>query len=128
MCMKPCVLAFHSQVIVHSPEERETVPLSIHHLPFALTFGFFGVRLCPAFQRSGPQTALDRALLALWQLGTRDLFLQDFLKIDMRCLCSIHTSVHAEDLDIPDNMGQLALLDPGVKEKAAQAGQVPMHR
>jgi hypothetical protein len=28
---------------VHSAGERETVPLSIHHLPFALTFAFFGV-------------------------------------------------------------------------------------
>lgn len=30
------------QVIMHSAGEKETVPLSIHHLPFALTFGFFG--------------------------------------------------------------------------------------
>ena len=29
---------------MHSAGERETVPLSIHHLPFALTFAFFGVR------------------------------------------------------------------------------------
>lgn len=31
-----------SEVIVHSAGEKETVPLSIHHLPFALTFAFFG--------------------------------------------------------------------------------------
>lgn len=35
-----------SQVIVHSPEEKESLPLSIHHLPFALTFAFFGVCSC----------------------------------------------------------------------------------
>lgn len=37
-------LLLHSEVVVHSAGEKETVPLSIHHLPFALTFAFFGVR------------------------------------------------------------------------------------
>ena len=32
---------------MHSADEKETVPLSIHHLPFALTFAFFGVRCAP---------------------------------------------------------------------------------
>ena len=31
-------------VTVHSPDVREPVPLSIHHLPLAVTFAFFGVR------------------------------------------------------------------------------------
>lgn len=30
-----------SQVIVHSPDERESVALSIHHLPFSVSFAFF---------------------------------------------------------------------------------------
>ncbi|KAG7566289.1 Ribosomal protein S5 domain 2-type fold [Arabidopsis suecica] len=29
------------EVIIHSPEEREPLPLIIHHLPIAFTFGFF---------------------------------------------------------------------------------------
>ncbi|KAK9224702.1 hypothetical protein WN943_009738 [Citrus x changshan-huyou] len=29
------------EVIVHPPEEREPLPLIIHHLPIAVTFGFF---------------------------------------------------------------------------------------
>ncbi|CAL0314533.1 unnamed protein product [Lupinus luteus] len=29
------------QVVVHPPEEREPLPLIIHHLPIAVTFGFF---------------------------------------------------------------------------------------
>jgi exosome complex component RRP45 len=28
-------------VIIHPPEEREPLPLIIHHLPIAFTFGFF---------------------------------------------------------------------------------------
>ena len=31
-------------VTVHSPDVREPVPLSLHHLPLAVTFAFFGVR------------------------------------------------------------------------------------
>lgn len=30
------------EVIVHLPEEREPIPLIIHHLPVAVTFGFIG--------------------------------------------------------------------------------------
>lgn len=30
-------------MIVHSPDVREPQPLSIHHLPFAITFALFGV-------------------------------------------------------------------------------------
>lgn len=30
------------EVIVHPPEEREPLPLIIHHLPIAVTFAFFG--------------------------------------------------------------------------------------
>ncbi|XP_071709392.1 exosome complex component RRP45B-like isoform X2 [Rutidosis leptorrhynchoides] len=30
------------EVIVHSPDEREPLPLIIHHLPVAVTFGFIG--------------------------------------------------------------------------------------
>lgn len=33
------------QLTVHPPAEREPVPLSIHHLPLAVTFALFGVRL-----------------------------------------------------------------------------------
>ncbi|XP_044468838.1 exosome complex component RRP45A-like isoform X2 [Mangifera indica] len=29
------------EVIIHSPEEREPLPLIVHHLPVAVTFGFF---------------------------------------------------------------------------------------
>ncbi|KAI4356623.1 hypothetical protein L6164_000632 [Bauhinia variegata] len=29
------------QVVVHPPEEREPIPLIVHHLPIAVTFGFF---------------------------------------------------------------------------------------
>lgn len=31
------------QVTVHTSGEKETVPLSIHHLPLAVTFALFGV-------------------------------------------------------------------------------------
>ncbi|XP_038999072.1 exosome complex component RRP45B-like isoform X1 [Hibiscus syriacus] len=30
------------EVIVHPPEIREPLPLTVHHLPIAITFGFFG--------------------------------------------------------------------------------------
>ncbi|KAJ4724339.1 Exosome complex component RRP45B like [Melia azedarach] len=30
------------EVIVHPPEERDPLPLIVHHLPIAVTFGFFG--------------------------------------------------------------------------------------
>ncbi|KAJ0021052.1 hypothetical protein Pint_31012 [Pistacia integerrima] len=30
------------EVIIHPPEEREPLPLIVHHLPVAVTFGFFG--------------------------------------------------------------------------------------
>ncbi|CAK7331170.1 unnamed protein product [Dovyalis caffra] len=30
------------EVIVHPPEEREALPLIVHHLPIAITFAFFG--------------------------------------------------------------------------------------
>ncbi|GMP46825.1 hypothetical protein CsSME_00014838 [Camellia sinensis var. sinensis] len=30
------------EVIIHQPEVREPLPLIIHHLPIAVTFGFFG--------------------------------------------------------------------------------------
>ncbi|KAJ4845981.1 Exosome complex component rrp45b [Turnera subulata] len=30
------------EVIIHKPEEREPLPLIIHHLPIAVTFAFFG--------------------------------------------------------------------------------------
>lgn len=30
-------------VTVHPPEEREPLPLTIHHLPLAITFGLFEV-------------------------------------------------------------------------------------
>ncbi|CAL5384843.1 unnamed protein product [Camellia sinensis] len=30
------------EVIIHQPEVREPLPLMIHHLPIAVTFGFFG--------------------------------------------------------------------------------------
>lgn len=37
-------LFLRSQIIVHSPDEKESVPLSIHHLPFSITFAVFEVR------------------------------------------------------------------------------------
>ncbi|XP_049932112.1 exosome complex component RRP45A-like isoform X1 [Nymphaea colorata] len=30
------------EVIIHPPEVREPIPLRVHHLPIAVTFGFFG--------------------------------------------------------------------------------------
>ncbi|CAN6485796.1 unnamed protein product [Victoria cruziana] len=30
------------EVIIHPPEVREPIPLTVHHLPIAVTFGFFG--------------------------------------------------------------------------------------
>lgn len=32
-----------SEIIVHPPEVREPVPLTIHHLPVAVTFALFQV-------------------------------------------------------------------------------------
>ncbi|BAU00674.1 Exosome complex component [Vigna angularis] len=31
------------EVVVHPPEERDPIPLIIHHLPIAITFGFFSI-------------------------------------------------------------------------------------
>jgi hypothetical protein len=32
-----------SDIVVHSPDVREPLPLSIHHLPVAVSFGLFEV-------------------------------------------------------------------------------------
>ena len=50
-------------VTVHSPDVREPVPLSIHHLPLAVTFAFFGVRSSVTW-RSGLQSPLCVRCLA----------------------------------------------------------------
>lgn len=64
---------------MHSAGEKETVPLSIHHLPFALTFAFFGVRPAALVQpttggcthRSAWEFALLRAVQwQMWGLPT----------------------------------------------------------
>ncbi|XP_058723899.1 exosome complex component RRP45A-like [Vicia villosa] len=48
------------QVVVHPPEEREPLPLIIHHLPIAVTFGFFSnenlVVLDPTYREEAVMT------------------------------------------------------------------------
>ncbi len=43
---RPDVTVDGQVVVVHSPDQREPIPLSIHHLPFATTFALFQVRMC----------------------------------------------------------------------------------
>jgi len=39
---RPAITTVGSTVTVHSLEDREPVPLSIHHIPVSVTFAFFG--------------------------------------------------------------------------------------
>lgn len=39
---RPDVTIEGDQVIVYSPDEREPIPLSIHHMPVCVSFAFFG--------------------------------------------------------------------------------------
>jgi exosome complex component RRP45 len=38
---RPFTTVIGNQVTIYSPNDREPVPLSIHHIPICITFGFF---------------------------------------------------------------------------------------
>jgi len=52
---RPDVEVVGDEVIVHDPQERAPVPLSIHHTPLCFTFALFP----PASSQSSPITVLD---------------------------------------------------------------------
>jgi 3' exoribonuclease family, domain 2 len=124
------VVLHRSEVIVHSAGERETVPLSIHHLPFALTFAFFGVRpatLCHANHwklhthecvgvftpgRSS-RTSLGLPIAAGRSCG----WAPDGMKPNRGHELKIPLAWRLQD-------GDLVVLDPGSKEEAAQSGRL----
>ncbi len=60
-----------SDIIVHSPDVKEPLPLSIHHLPVAISFGLFEVSCCsrcaPIAQSGCLQGAAAHAVWSLYQ-------------------------------------------------------------
>ena len=56
-----------TEVIVHPPEVKEPLPLTIHHLPVAVTFGIFDVSMAGwTTGRVGPRRVLAPLVDEVW--------------------------------------------------------------
>ncbi len=139
-CALPSALV-HSQVTVHSPDEKETVPLSIHHLPLALTFACFAVRPrgCEGVQHiargHGSSSAVHCAAVLRVCCAHHKWNRQQCSDWPERPCCAVIRHVDLQNVHMPlfslrppptllTQHGEIVALDPVRKEEAAQSGRM----
>ena len=110
-----------TEVIVHPPEVKEPLPLTIHHLPVAVTFGIFDVSMAGwTTGRVGPRRVLAPLVDEVWgrepspPLGLSRSLSHPCPSAGLNRLSS----------SPPMQDGNTVIIDPGLKEEAAMQGRV----
>jgi exosome complex component RRP45 len=90
-----------SEVIVHPPEARAPVPLSVNHAPYCLTFGLYTVDTATGASKGKSKTAdtsSGRTVAVLDPAGLEEKMAMGTLSVAVNAqkeLCVVHKGQHS---------------------------------